>query len=110
MEAKGVVACNMANVPLADRAVDVAVFALSLMGTDYGLFLEEAHRVGRFGAGTACSLLVSVLLSVSVSVSFSLLASISFSLTFLVHDGVSTATSSSSFSASARLYAQSHSR
>jgi hypothetical protein len=43
--APGVVACNMAEVPLPDASVDVAVFSLSLMGTDYGLFLEEAHRV-----------------------------------------------------------------
>ena len=44
-EAPGVVACNMAEVPLPDASVDVAVFSLSLMGTDYGLFVEEAHRV-----------------------------------------------------------------
>jgi ribosomal RNA-processing protein 8 len=44
-EAKGVVACNMANVPLDDASVEVAVFSLSLMGTDYGSFMEEAHRV-----------------------------------------------------------------
>ena len=46
-EAKGVVACNMANVPLEDASVEVAVFSLSLMGTDYGSFMEEAHRVRR---------------------------------------------------------------
>jgi hypothetical protein len=40
-----VVACNMANVPLEDASVEVAVFSLSLMGTDYGSFMEEAHRV-----------------------------------------------------------------
>ena len=44
-EAEGVVACNMANVPLEDASVEVAVFSLSLMGTDYGSFMEEAHRV-----------------------------------------------------------------
>ena len=44
-EAKGVVACNMASVPLEDDSVEVAVFSLSLMGTDYGSFMEEAHRV-----------------------------------------------------------------
>jgi ribosomal RNA-processing protein 8 len=44
-EAKGVVACNMANVPLDDASVEIAVFSLSLMGTDYGSFMEEAHRV-----------------------------------------------------------------
>ncbi|KAL4443931.1 hypothetical protein ABPG75_011668 [Micractinium tetrahymenae] len=45
--APGVVACNMAALPLGDAAVDAAVFCLSLMGTDYGLFLEEAARVLR---------------------------------------------------------------
>ena len=40
-----VVACNMSDVPLDDASVDCAVFSLSLMGTDYGSFLEEAHRV-----------------------------------------------------------------
>ena len=44
-DAPGVIACNMANVPLPDDSVHVAVFSLSLMGTDYGKFLEEAHRV-----------------------------------------------------------------
>ena len=33
------------HVPLDDASVDCAVFSLSLMGTDYGSFLEEAHRV-----------------------------------------------------------------
>ncbi|MEW5303089.1 MAG: hypothetical protein WDW38_001413 [Sanguina aurantia] len=43
--APGVIACNMATVPLADGSVDAAVFSLALMGTDYGLFLQEASRV-----------------------------------------------------------------
>lgn len=43
--APGVVACNMAALPLDAGAVDAAVFCLSLMGTDYGSFLEEAARV-----------------------------------------------------------------
>ena len=38
--APGVVACNMAAVPLPDAAVDAAIFCLSLMGTDYGAFLQ----------------------------------------------------------------------
>lgn len=41
----GVIACNMAAVPLPDAAVDAAIFCLSLMGTDYGAFLAEAARV-----------------------------------------------------------------
>lgn len=43
--APGVVACDMCAVPLPDGAVQAAVFCLSLMGTDYGLALAEAHRV-----------------------------------------------------------------
>jgi ribosomal RNA-processing protein 8 len=43
--APGVIACNMAATPLASASVDAAVFSLSLMGTDYGSFLAEAHRV-----------------------------------------------------------------
>lgn len=42
--APGVVACNMADVPLPDASVDAAIFCLSLMGTDYGAFLAEAAR------------------------------------------------------------------
>ena len=44
-DAPEVVACNMSDVPLDSTTVDCAVFSLSLMGTDYGSFLEEAHRV-----------------------------------------------------------------
>ena len=43
--AQGVVACNMADVPLPAGAVDAAIFCLSLMGTDYGAFLAEAARI-----------------------------------------------------------------
>lgn len=43
--APGVVACNMAAVPLPAGAVDAAIFCLSLMGTDYGAFLAEAARI-----------------------------------------------------------------
>lgn len=45
--APGVVACNMLALPLGAASVDAAVFCLSLMGTDYGSFLEEAARVLR---------------------------------------------------------------
>eukprot|EP01006_Ploeotia_vitrea_P048429 TRINITY_DN67234_c6_g15_i1.p1 TRINITY_DN67234_c6_g15~~TRINITY_DN67234_c6_g15_i1.p1 ORF type:complete len:329 (+),score=174.76 TRINITY_DN67234_c6_g15_i1:56-1042(+) len=44
-----VIACDMANVPLGDRCLDVAVFSLSLMGTDYDKFLREAHRTLKVG-------------------------------------------------------------
>lgn len=43
--APSVVACNMSAVPLSSASVDAAVFCLSLMGTDYGSFLEEAARI-----------------------------------------------------------------
>ncbi len=41
--APGVVACNMAAVPLDDASVDAAIFCLALMGTDYGSFLQVKH-------------------------------------------------------------------
>lgn len=40
-----VTACDMSNVPLLDKSVDVAVFCLSLMGTNLADFIREAHRV-----------------------------------------------------------------
>lgn len=40
-----VTACDMADVPLADKSVDVCVFCLSLMGTNLADFIREAHRV-----------------------------------------------------------------
>jgi len=40
-----VTACDMANVPLGDKSVDVCVFCLSLMGTNLADFVREAHRV-----------------------------------------------------------------
>lgn len=44
-ETPEVVACDMSKVPLPASSVDVAVFCLSLMGTNYGDFLAEARRV-----------------------------------------------------------------
>ncbi|XVF14027.1 hypothetical protein REPUB_Repub09cG0021000 [Reevesia pubescens] len=40
-----VIACDMSKTPLAPSSVDVAVFCLSLMGTNYASYLQEAHRV-----------------------------------------------------------------
>ena len=40
-----VTACDMANVPLKNKSVDVCVFCLSLMGTNLADFIREAHRV-----------------------------------------------------------------
>ncbi|XP_018480414.1 ribosomal RNA-processing protein 8 isoform X2 [Raphanus sativus] len=42
-----VIACDMSNTPLESSSVDVAVFCLSLMGTNYSSFIKEAHRVLR---------------------------------------------------------------
>ena len=39
-----VVACDIAKVPLADGALDVAIFCLSLMGTSFTDYVREAHR------------------------------------------------------------------
>jgi len=39
-----VTACNLADVPLPDASLDVVVFCLALMGTDWADFLAEAHR------------------------------------------------------------------
>lgn len=40
-----VTACNIAAVPLPNESVDVVVFCLSLMGTNFVDFLNEAHRI-----------------------------------------------------------------
>ncbi|XP_062105658.1 ribosomal RNA-processing protein 8 isoform X2 [Humulus lupulus] len=40
-----VVACDMSNTPLDSESVDVAVFCLSLMGTNFSSYLQEAYRV-----------------------------------------------------------------
>ncbi|KAL6634044.1 hypothetical protein ACP70R_026715 [Stipagrostis hirtigluma subsp. patula] len=40
-----VIACDMAHTPLEPSSVDVAIFCLSLMGTNYPSYLEEANRV-----------------------------------------------------------------
>ncbi|KAA8499307.1 Ribosomal RNA-processing protein 8 [Porphyridium purpureum] len=45
-----ITACDMAHVPLDSASVDVAVFCLSLMGTNYAEFIREANRVLRNGA------------------------------------------------------------
>ncbi|KAJ0053394.1 hypothetical protein Pint_02825 [Pistacia integerrima] len=40
-----VIACDISNTPLDSSSVDVAVFCLSLMGTNFPSYLQEAHRV-----------------------------------------------------------------
>jgi hypothetical protein len=42
-----VIACDIAHLPLEDASIDVAIFCLSLMGTDFLKFLKEAYRVLR---------------------------------------------------------------
>ncbi|CAH1777360.1 unnamed protein product [Owenia fusiformis] len=42
-----ITACDIANVPLTDGSVDIAVFCLALMGTNLVDYLKEAHRVLR---------------------------------------------------------------
>jgi len=39
-----VIACDMAHVPLEDEALDVAIFSLSLMGSNFIDYLREAYR------------------------------------------------------------------
>ncbi|CEM19952.1 unnamed protein product [Vitrella brassicaformis CCMP3155] len=39
-----ITACNIAHVPLADGSLDVAIFCLSLMGSDWPSFIREAYR------------------------------------------------------------------
>lgn len=43
-----IMAADMAALPLADGSVDVAVFCLALMGTNWVDFVEEAYRVLRW--------------------------------------------------------------
>ncbi|GFZ19059.1 S-adenosyl-L-methionine-dependent methyltransferases superfamily protein [Actinidia rufa] len=40
-----VIACDMSNTPLNSQSIDVAVFYLSLMGTNFPNYLQEAYRV-----------------------------------------------------------------
>jgi len=51
--------CDIASVPLQAHTLDIAVFCLSLMGTNYVDFLLEANRVMKVGA----TLLVAEVLS-----------------------------------------------
>lgn len=40
-----VTVCDMASTPLENESLDVVVFCLSLMGTNFGDYLVEANRV-----------------------------------------------------------------
>ncbi|TPX14985.1 uncharacterized protein E0L32_004815 [Thyridium curvatum] len=46
--AEHVTRADIANLPLADGAVDVAIFCLALMGTNWLDFVEEAYRILRW--------------------------------------------------------------
>ena len=46
---EAVTVCDMARVPLPEASVDMCVFCLSLMGTNVGDFVREAHRILRHG-------------------------------------------------------------
>jgi SAM-dependent methyltransferase len=39
-----VTACDMKKVPLADEALDIAIFSLSLMGNNWPDYIKEAKR------------------------------------------------------------------
>lgn len=41
---KRAVACDIAHVPLEDETLDVAIFCLSLMGSNFTDYIREAHR------------------------------------------------------------------
>ena len=43
-----VVACDIAHTPLHNESVDVAIFSLSLMGTNWLDFIHEAYRILKF--------------------------------------------------------------
>ncbi|KAJ1928702.1 25S rRNA (adenine645-N1)-methyltransferase [Tieghemiomyces parasiticus] len=46
---KFITACNIAHTPLTDASVDVVIFCLALMGTDFLDFIREAHRLLKTG-------------------------------------------------------------
>ena len=45
---ENVIKCDMSKVPLKDNILDVAVFSLSLMGTNYKDYLKEAYRTLKY--------------------------------------------------------------
>mmetsp|Transcript_38518 Transcript_38518/g.36889 ORF Transcript_38518/g.36889 Transcript_38518/m.36889 type:complete len:154 (+) Transcript_38518:253-714(+) len=44
-----IIQCDIASVPLKDRELDIGVFCLALMGTNFVDFLKEANRVLKKG-------------------------------------------------------------
>ena len=49
IDSHGIIACDIAHVPLQNSSVDIVVFCLSLMGTNIMEFIKEAHRILRVG-------------------------------------------------------------
>lgn len=45
-----ITACDISNLPLENESTDVAVFSLSLMGSNYKKYFEEAHRILKGGS------------------------------------------------------------
>ncbi|KAI8319609.1 hypothetical protein GQ54DRAFT_265009, partial [Martensiomyces pterosporus] len=56
--------CNIAHVPLKDGVVDVAIFSLALMGTDFLGFIREANRILKQGGELKIAEVVSRISSV----------------------------------------------
>jgi hypothetical protein len=46
---KFITACDIAHVPLENDSVDIVVFSLSLMGTNFMDFIREAYRILKVG-------------------------------------------------------------
>lgn len=42
---KNVTACDITNIPLENNSVDIIIFSLSLMGTNYNEYFKEANRI-----------------------------------------------------------------
>ncbi|KAJ2589961.1 25S rRNA (adenine645-N1)-methyltransferase [Coemansia sp. RSA 1722] len=61
--------CNIADVPLANSTVDVVIFCLALMGTDFIKFIREANRILRTGGKLKIAEVVSRISEVDAFVS-----------------------------------------
>lgn len=44
-----VIACDMKNIPLDDESIDIAMFSLSLWGSNYEDYIKESYRVLNYG-------------------------------------------------------------